>query len=270
MIIDAHLHLPVATEDHTYVKAKNQLMSDLQKDQMDYAILIPDNISGSVIGDLDTCLELIKGEPRLFLLGVMDIEHQSHDWIVYLESLIINRKIVGMKIFPGHDPVYPTDLRLYPLYSLCQDYNVPMVIHTGQNTGHPEVAQYNDPKYIVEIAQRFPRLPIVIAHFFWPKVDYCFELTCDCENIYFDTSGLADPEVVRETGKEVIERVLLKTLAKNSKKVIFGTDYAMCDRQKHIDLINKLPISNKVRENIFWRNAVELFNLPVGTGTLPS
>lgn len=268
MIIDAHLHLPVATEGRTYAQAKDQLIDDLQKDQVDYAILIPDNVPGSVIGDLDTCLGLLEGEPKLFLLGTMDIEHQGQERITFLESLIVHRKIVGMKIFPGHDPIYPTDPRLYPLYSLCDYHHVPMVIHTGQNTGHPEVALYNDPKYIVEIAQRYPALSIVIAHYFWPEVDYCFELTCDYENICFDTSGLADPGLIKATGEEAIQRVLLQTLAKNPKRVIFGADYAMCNRQQHIDLVNALPVSNEVRESIFWRNAVELFNLPVGIKTL--
>lgn len=268
MIIDAHIHLPAITEQRTYDQAKDQLVADLRKDQVDYAILIPDNVPDSVIGDVDTCLRLIEGESRLFLLGTVDIERQGREWIAYIESLVVCQKIVGMKIFPGHDPIYPTDPRLFPFYEICQVHGTPMMIHTGWNPGHPEVARYSDPKYIVEVARRYPALRVVIAHFFWPEVDYCFDLTHSYPNIYFDTSGLADRELVEPTGEEAIQRVLLKTLSEDPKKVIFGTDYAMCDRRQHIDLVNTLPISAEVREGIFWRNAAQLFNLPMDTGSV--
>ena len=73
MIIDAHLHLPVVSEHRTYEQAKAQLLEDLKKDQVEYAILIPDNLPGSEIGDVPTCLGLVQGTPELFLMGTIDI-----------------------------------------------------------------------------------------------------------------------------------------------------------------------------------------------------
>jgi len=263
MIIDTHIHLPVISEKRTYAQAKELTLEDLKKDQVSYAILIPDNIPDSEIGDVPTCLKLVEGTPELFLMGTIDIENQGSAWIDELASMMIQNQIVGMKIFPGHDPIYPTDPRLDPVYALCQENNKPMVIHTGYNPGHPEVAKYNDPKHIIKIAERYPGLKIVIAHFFWPEVDYCYELTHGYSNIYHDTSGLADQEVIEATGFERIKAVLLKTLHENPEKILFGTDYAMCSRQDHIEMIHQLPITDEVREGIFWRNAVKVFALPV-------
>ena len=166
MIIDTHIHLPVVSEQRSYEQAKGILLEDLDRHDVDYAILIPDNIRGSPIGDVATCLRLLEGEPRLFLLGTIDIERQGQEWLDTLETLLARRTIVGrtyrssMNIFPGHDPIYPTDPRLYPVYDLCQAYHAPMVVHTGWNSGHPEVAAYNDPRYIVEIARAYPALPL--------------------------------------------------------------------------------------------------------------
>lgn len=265
MLIDAHLHLPVVSEQRTYEEAKRILLADLERDQVDHAILIPDNVPGSPIGDVDTCLKLIEGEAKLSLMGTIDIQCQGREWLDTLEKLITQRKIVGMKIFPGHDPIYPTDPRLSPVYALCAAHRIPMVIHTGWNSNHPEAAQYNDPKYVVEVAQTYPVLNIVIAHFFWPELDYCYELTHGHANICYDTSALADEEVVRITGLERIRGVLMKVLAQDPERVIFGTDYAMCSRPRHIALIDGLPLQPEVRENVFWRNAARLFNL----GTTP-
>ena len=263
MIIDTHIHLPAVSEQRTYEQAKRITLQDLDRHGVDYAILIPDNYPGSPIGDVETCLRLVEGEPRLFLLGTIDVERQGREWLHTLETLLARRAIVGMKIFPGHDPIYPTDGRLYPVYELCQAYHAPMVVHTGWNSGHPEVAAYNDPRYIVEIARAYPALSLVIAHYFWPEVEYCYELTHDVPNIYYDTSGLADDEVVEATGLDKIKTVLIDTLRDGPHRVVFGTDYAMCDRLEHIELIRSLPISEPVREQVFWRNAAHLFRLNI-------
>jgi predicted TIM-barrel fold metal-dependent hydrolase len=263
MLIDAHVHLPVFAEQGNFEQARHKLLADLEQDGVDYAVLIPDNAPNSPIGDVDTCLRLVENEPRLFLLGTIDIQTQGQPWIARLGSLLAQRKIVGLKIFPGHDPIYPTDPRLAPVYDLCQMHHAPMVIHTGWNSNHPEAAQYNDPWYIVQVARDYPELPIVIAHYDWPEVDYCYELTHGYGNIYYDTSGLADEEVVRATGLDRIHRVLTETLAENPAKVIFGSDYAECSRQAHIALVERLQLQAQVREMVLWRNAVRLFGLKV-------
>lgn len=264
MIIDVHNHLPVNGPERSYEQARDQFVADMARDGVDYAILIPDNVPESNIGDVDTCLRLVEGRSNVFLLGTVNLDDQGPEWLSYLDSLLQARRIVGMKIFPGFDPIYPTDQRLDPYYALCTEHEAPMMIHTGINPGHPEVAMYNDPKYIVEVAQRFPDLKIVIAHYFWPEVDYCYDITRGHANVYFDTSGLADPELVELTGAEAIERVVLASLAHYPRSIIFGTDHAMCDRQQHLEWVNALPISTDTKEDILWRNAAHIFNLQIG------
>jgi predicted TIM-barrel fold metal-dependent hydrolase len=47
-----------------------------------------------------------------------------------------------------------------------------VIIHTGINSGDFNCAKYNDPKYVVEVARKYPKLKIIIAHYFWPKKSY--------------------------------------------------------------------------------------------------
>jgi len=152
------------------------------------------------------------------------------------------------------------------VYDLCQTVGMPVMIHTGWNSNHPEAAQYNNPKYIVQVAERFPDLKIVIAHYFWPEVEICFELTHGYAQIYYDTSGLADAEVVEATGKERIEAVLVKTLSEKPRSVLFGSDYDMCSIPDHLRLVLNLPVSAEVKEGILWRNANEVFGFKLTLG----
>jgi predicted TIM-barrel fold metal-dependent hydrolase len=261
MIIDSHLHLPPVGEGRTLEDSKSTLLRDLKKEHVDHAILIPDSTPTSVIGSLDEVLRLAENERRLFVMGTIDIQKDKEARIRKLDSLFRSRRIVAMKIFPGHDPIYPTDKRLLPVYELCVKYRSPMVIHTGATSKRPEGAKYNDPKHIVKIARAFPDLRIVIAHYFFPRVEYCYEMTRSCSNVCFDTSGLADDEVVEETGLDRIRRVLTLTVKERPDNVVFGTDYAMCSMAKHINLIESLPIGRRLKDKVFFENSVKLFNL---------
>jgi hypothetical protein len=143
MMIDSHLHLPGLKKGESFEDSKKTLLEDLKRNRIDYAILIPDNVHGSDIGDLDVILELTKNDRRLFLMGTLDILRDKKPILNKLELLFEGKRIVGIKIFPGHDPIYPTDKRLIPVYELCIKYDLPTVIHTGWNSNNPKVAKYN-------------------------------------------------------------------------------------------------------------------------------
>lgn len=56
--MDCHLHLPTFEGLCSLEEKKCALMKELKKNKVDYAIVIPDHIKGSSIGDLDECIEL--------------------------------------------------------------------------------------------------------------------------------------------------------------------------------------------------------------------
>jgi len=262
MIIDCHQHLPSLKKTKDLKESKAKLVEDLSRNGIDYAILIPDNTPKSEIGSLDEVLQLAKDDKRLYVMGTIDVQKRNYLFQTQkLSRLFRAGRIVAVKIFPGHDTIYPTDKRLTPVYDLCAKHDLPMVIHTGAGSNRPEPSKYNDPKFIIKVADRHPRLKIVIAHYFYPKIEYCHELTRPYKNIYFDTSGLADAEVIADTGLKRIKRILTLTTNKRPDNVVFGTDYAMCSIRKHIELVESLEISRQTKDKIFSENAIKLFHL---------
>lgn len=260
MIIDSHTHLNLE-ERETFNDSLRRHLEDMNKNGIDYTILIPGQNPKSDTANLNTILELIKDEPQLFPLGTINILRDKKSTLNKLDKLFKEERIVGIKLFPGHHPFYPTDKRLIPVYELCIKHDLPVMIHTGILPFNMECAKYNDPKHIVKIAKAFHSLKIVISHYFLPEVEYCLQVTKLFKNIYFDTSALADPDVVKITGLQKIKKILTKTSKERPENLLFGTDYNAFDFKEHIDLINSLEITNSQKERIFWRNAQELFKL---------
>lgn len=115
MIIDCHQHLPSLKETRTLEKSREKLLEELRRNKVDYAILIPDNTSKSDIGSMEEVLQVVKNCRQLFVMGTIDI--QKRDYLFQtqkLDELFQAGLIVGLKIFPGHDTIYPTDKRLLP------------------------------------------------------------------------------------------------------------------------------------------------------------
>lgn len=266
MIIDSHVHISIYDNNATSLEGVFEFfLKEMAKNDLSAAIIIPDNIEGSNnIADLEKAIELIGERKNLFLLGSPQIVQRGSGELEKYRKLLEEGKIKGIKFFPGHDPYYPTDERCLPYYELCQKLDVPVLFHTGENSGDSECAKWNDPKYIVEIAKKYPKLKVIITHYYWPKLDYCYEITKDVSNIYFELAALADTEVIEKSGGiEKIKEVLQKTIADRPDKVIFGTDWPMCKIEEHVDLVKSLGLGEEVKEWVFSKNAKKVYDLSI-------
>jgi predicted TIM-barrel fold metal-dependent hydrolase len=277
MIIDAHVHISTYTgKGNDLYGAAKLLINEMDSNCVDYSIVIPDNLEDDPkIADLGTTLKIIKNEKRLFALGSPQIIQRGSSEIDNYQKLLKEEVIKGLKLFPGHDPYNAADERCLPFYELLQKLGCPVVIHTGKVSSNPEIPdpmEYNDPKYIVEIAKKFPDLKVIIAHYYWPKIKYCYEITKEISNIYFEISGCADDEVIKASGgREKMADILRKTISDRPDKVIFGTDWPLCDSKtesgfkKHIGLVKSLALGEDIEQLIFWENANSIYKLGLNT-----
>ncbi|MDO8571040.1 MAG: amidohydrolase family protein [Candidatus Daviesbacteria bacterium] len=266
MIIDSHVHLSIYEKQAISLQdALDELLEEMRRNNVSYAIIIPDNIENDAkIADLDSAISLIKGKNNLFLLGSPQIIQRGSSEANRYKKLFIQGTIKGIKFFPGHDPYYPTDERCLSYFEMCQNLGIPVIFHTGENSNNPELSKYNDPKYIVEVAKKYPNLKVVITHYYWPRIEYCYEVTKNILNIYFELAGTADDEVLEKSGGiEKMREVLLKTVKDRPDQVIFGTDYPMCSIKKHIELVRSLNLSEDIKEKVFSGNAINLYKLSI-------
>ncbi len=265
MIIDSHLHILYLNEEKKNLfDVKKELLESMKQFGIKYSIVIPDNVPDSQCADMETMFKIIEGEKQFFSMGTINIFQDIEKQILNLENLITAKKICAVKLFPGHDPFYPTDEKCQPLYKLCVKHDIPVVFHTGVNTGDNDCAKYNDPKHIIKVSKKYKNIKIVISHFFWPKMEYCYKTTKDLKNIYYDTSAMADPEVVEATGGlDKVIQILKKTVLLKPDNVLFGTDWPMCPVDKHIQLIKDLKLNSKMKKKIFFLNAVNLYKLDI-------
>jgi len=160
--------------------------------------------------------------------------------------------VKGLKLHPVHGLYFVNDKSLYAVYEYCKENKIPVMMHAGSSVFPGTKLKYADPYTFDEVASDFPNLTIILCHAgrgFWYNIAEF--LIRRHKNVYIDISGLPPKNLLK----------YYPNLDRFSDKFLFGTDFpGVPGIKKNVKDINSLPISEKAKENIFFRNAKRILN----------
>ena len=122
MIIDTHTHIfDEETYKDYFIKAENKVDRVLA---LHYWSTFDKEgtINKFRFQDLLTFAET---KNNLYVVGSINFEENVKEQLQNLESLLKEKKIVAIKLYPGYQHFYPSDDKLNPIAELCQRYNKP-------------------------------------------------------------------------------------------------------------------------------------------------
>jgi len=258
MIIDAHTH--IYNEDsykHYFTKAKGRISKAIV---MSWWKL-----------ELEELIKFANQRDNLYIIGNIDMNSDINKQLEKQNRLFQEKKIFGIKLYPGYQYFYPSDEKVYPIAELCQKYKKPLIFHSGDvyNPENDALLKYSHPMYIDELAVKFPECKIVISHIGFPHHIDAANVLSKNENVYSEVSGTLDE---CETKKEATD--MLNQYAKDlervfnyfpnvKSKIMFGTDYGGEDTplkeiDPYINLVKKV-FSKKEQDNVFYKLADKIF-----------
>jgi hypothetical protein len=132
---------------------------------------------------------------------------------------------IGLKLHPTTG-FYPNDPVCTPLYKKALEYNIPVLVHSG-NEPAPLRIKFSQPKYIDTVAAEFPDLKIIIAHAGHGWWQEAVDLASVKPNVYVDFAGW---QMEYMNGHDYFYQPLrfaLDTLG--PWRILFGTDGSMLD-----------------------------------------
>lgn len=150
----------------------------------------------------------------------------------------------GVKIHPD---IQRMDLESVEMYRLCEilEGHMPLFLHMGDN--RPEY-RYSEPRKLVKLLKRFPRLEVVAAHLGgYQAWDEAEAVLLGAPNVWYDTSS-AFWAMTPERAYSLMEKC-------GWDRVMFGTDYPVCDLQNYLDLFLAIDLDEEKRRNILYHNA---------------
>lgn len=251
MIIDAHTHLPVYEGAVLLTEKKEKLLQKLIQNKIEKCVMISDSALESEIGSMDECAELFAQTDNVSVVGGISPFIAFEQQFLKLKDYIAQKKIVGIKLFPGFEEYCLSDISLHPVYAYAETAGVPVLFHSGW-----ENSQYAAWEEAVKVLEKYPKLKLVCCHCFYPKISDCMKLTA-YPNMYFELSSVADDLSVFDS----IRSDVLNLIKAVPDRVIFGSDYGSCNQEQHIQAIAELELDKDILNKIFYENAVRLYGM---------
>lgn len=271
MIIDCHTHLNNYHEER--VKSVNDCLDNLQEEMtrngVAYSLVLTSYKVTEHRPSTRTVIEATRHRPNIGVVaGISYLNYKLHD-LMELHEYLQEGLVKGLKLYPGYEPFYPNDSRLRLVYDLAEEFDVPVMIHSGDTYAPTGKVRYSHPLHIDDVAVDHPNLKLVICHIGNPWIRDCMEVVYKNANVFADVSGLVLGSFQEKFEEYMLTQVKDMILyAGEPDYLLYGTDWPICEMTSYIRFMKGLGLSPASLEKIMWKNAAKLFRIPVGEKTL--
>jgi len=162
----------------------------------------------------DCCSEL--GDK---VIGFACVDPNEPDALDRLRHAIMNLGLQGLKLAPAYQLFDPLDKKAMQIYQLAEELEIPILWHQGTTFIKEAPLKHCQPVLLDEVAKRFPRLKMIIAHMGFPWVEDTIALVRMHKNVYADVSALSGRKWKFWT------TLMLASESRVVDKLLFGSDF---------------------------------------------
>ncbi len=189
----------------------------------------------------------MKENPDRFT-GLGTLHPRAEDVRADIEDLIA-LGLHGVKLHPDFQRFRLDDPVCETMFSICQEMDLPVLIHTGD----PRY-DFSNPDRLVPVLKRFSRLRVIGAHFggwsLWEeaaeKLSGFAQMCVDTSSSLYAMTPEAGTRLVRIWGAE---------------RCIFGTDYPMWDTAEELKRFHEMKLTAAEEEQILWKTAARVYRI---------
>lgn len=154
--------------------------------------------------------------------------------------------------YPASDPIYD------PFFELSLEARRPVLVlvgYTGAGAGLPGGSgvklELCHPRYVDDLAIRYPELTIITGRPAWPWQDDMIAVMLHKPNVWAELHGWSPKYLTEPLRRDIARRLM--------RRVMFGADYPLFRYERLVDDWRSLGFNEDVLERVFHRNAEELF-----------
>lgn len=264
MIIDCHVHLNRYEDDEPAALPERYalLQEQMAENGIDYAIVLSSYRVDERRPSTEEILDLVQDDPHIGVVaGVSYLHYRAAD-LADMRALLDEKRILGLKLYPGYEPFYVHDPRLRVVYELAGEYGVPVMIHTGDTFDPRGKIKYAHPLEVDEVAVDYRDVTFVICHLGNPWLTDAMEVIYKNENVVGDISGFTLRHFEERFEAFMAHQVReVVTYAGDPQSILFGTDWPVAGMRSYLRFVDRLNLTEEEREFVLWKNAARVFRL---------
>ncbi len=265
MIIDCHIHLnqyELLANVSSLEERVKMLQIEMASNNVDYAIVLSSYKINSERPSVPQLLEAMKKHDNLGLVAGFSLDNHTDEDLKYFREMIKEGFIKGLKIYSGYEHYYPYDKRYQKVYDTCLEFDIPVMIHTGDTFTPKGKLRYARPLNLDDVAVDNPEIKIVLCHLGNPWIQDAQEVLYKNKNVYADISGLVIGDFDHYFEKMMKEKVAeLINYAGEPKYLMYGTDWPISTMDSYLNFVAKLKMKKEYRDLLMYKNAKSLFKI---------
>ena len=202
------------------------------------------------IQPIEDNLPIAAHNPHRFRLVANLNTHLHHPLVAELERQL-DLGAVALKLHPVHAGFSPGDAELYPVYALCRERGIPVIVHCGTSTFPDSRTAYADPALLLNAIEDHPEVNFILAHGGrgWWYAAAAF-LARSRDNVWIDLSGL--PPHRLPAYYDDFQRL--------APRCLFGTDWpGVPGTAANARALAALPLAPDTLRAVLAGNAAKLF-----------
>lgn len=264
MIIDCHTHLNRYEEGQwaTLPERYEELKKEMRLNAVDHAFVLSSYKVTESRPSTREILEVVGDDPQISVIaGVSYYDYRAAD-LADLRILLRQGRIRGLKLYPGYEAFYVHDPRMRVVYELAGEFDVPVMIHTGDTFDPKGKVKFAHPLEVDEVAVDFPEVTFVICHLGNPWVTDAMEVIYKNENVVGDISGFTlgqFDERFEQYMLQAVKQVL--SFAGNPSSLLYGTDWPIAQMSSYLRFVRNLGLTEEETELVLWKNTARIFKL---------
>ena len=162
---------------------------------------------------------------------------------------IVDLGFHGVKLHPDIQQFKIDDYRCLKIYELCEENNLPVLMHTGDKR-----YDFSNPNRLLPILNIYKGLTVIGAHFGGYSVwETAAEELAGTQNLYVDCSS-SFFKMDASFAKDLI-------LKYGVDRVLFGSDFPMWDAKDDIKVLLDMNLSDDDYIKIFSENAKKVYKI---------
>lgn len=269
MIIDVHTHLNNYDESKFVPLPARlaELRESMRFNAVDHALILTSYTVNAHRPSTREVVELTRDDPSLSVVAGVSFLHYRERDLRELSDYLAAGLVKGLKLYPGYEPFYPYDSRCRVLYDLALEYDVPVMIHTGDTYSPKAKVRFAHPLAVDDVAVDFPDLKLVICHVGNPWIRDAMEVVYKNKNVHTDISGFVLGDFTERFETFMLAQMKDMILyAGDPNYLLYGTDWPICRMRTYLKFVRGLELPEAHFEKLMWRNTNRLFKLGLAEG----
>lgn len=236
----------------------DEVLAEMDAADVEWLALSAFGYGGFEICSNELVAETVRAHPDRFVgAGTIDPRGKPMDVARQVEYLAGDLGMRCLRLEPyayGNDMTGapPNEKMYWPVYIKASELGVAVAIQVG-HTGPLLPSECGRPIYLDEVALAFPDLKILGCHLGQPWEEEMMILAWKHPNLYVETSARYAsrwPESFKKYAGSY-----------GQDKVIWATDYPLCDFKRSYDDVVALGYSDEVNEKILRTNALRVLGM---------